>query len=324
MQTVYVAGGAGFIGSHLCERLLQEGFHVICIDNFLTSNHKNISHLTSSEHFQIVEADVTQPLPEGLPKPDFVFHLASPASPNMKSPRSYMAFPIETLLVNSQGTHNLLELAREAGARILFASTSEIYGDPDLSPQPEDYNGNVSSIGPRSVYDEAKRFGEAIMMGYFRKYHTDARIVRIFNTYGPQMQHDDGRVVSNFIVQALQGHSLTVYGEGQQTRSFCYVSDMVDGLYKFMFGEGLAGQVINIGNPDEYTILEFAKRIKEIMGSSSEIIFEELPEDDPKQRQPDIKKAKELLGWQPTVTLEEGLAKTIEYFKKELSLSSST
>jgi len=318
MQVVYVAGGAGFIGSHLCERLLQKGYRVICIDNFLTSNHKNIEHLTSYEQFEVVEADVIKPLPEGLPKPDFIYHLASPASPNIKSPRSYMAFPIETLLANSQGTHNLLELAKETGARILFASTSEIYGDPDVSPQPETYNGNVSSIGPRSVYDEAKRFGEAMMMGYFRKFGVDARIVRIFNTYGPQMQHDDGRVVSNFIVQALQGHPLTVYGEGKQTRSFCYVSDMVDGLYAYMFGDNLAGQVINIGNPDEYTILDFAQKIKRIMNSSSEIIFEDLPQDDPKQRQPDIKKAKELLGWQPTVTLEEGLAKTIEYFKKEL------
>ena len=319
MQTVFVAGGAGFIGSHLCERLLQEDFQVICIDNFLTSNEKNIEHLKSFPNFRLVDADVTQPLPSDLPKPDFIFHLASPASPNMKSPRSYMAFPIETLLVNSQGTHNLLELAKSSNARILFASTSEIYGDPDISPQPESYNGNVSSIGPRSVYDEAKRFGEAIMMGYYRKFGVDARIVRIFNTYGPQMQHDDGRVVSNFIVQALKGEPLTVYGEGKQTRSFCYVSDMVAGLYAYMFGNGLAGQVINIGNPDEYTIVDFAKHIKEITGSNSEIVFEELPEDDPKQRQPDISKAKELLGWQPTVTLEEGLAKTIEYFKKELN-----
>ena len=318
MQTVYVAGGAGFIGSHLCERLLNEGHHVVCIDNFLTSNHKNISHLTS-EHLQVVEADVTKPLPESLPKPDYIFHLASPASPNMKSPRSYMAFPIETLLVNSWGTHNLLELAKEARARMVFASTSEIYGDPEISPQPETYNGNVSSVGPRSVYDEAKRFGEAMMMGYFRKFGVDARIVRIFNTYGPQMQHDDGRVVSNFIVQALKGEPLTVYGAGQQTRSFCYVSDMVDGLYRFMFQDNLAGQIINIGNPDEYTILEFAKRIKDSMDTSSEIIFEDLPQDDPKQRKPDITKAKELLSWEPTVTLEEGLAKTIEYFRKEVS-----
>lgn len=319
MRTIYVAGGAGFIGSHLCERLLSGGCHVVCIDNFLTSNHKNISHLTPKPEFELIEADVTKPLPEGLPKPDYIFHLASPASPNMKSPRSYMAFPIETLLVNSWGTHNLLELAKETGARMLFASTSEIYGDPAISPQPETYNGNVSSVGPRSVYDEAKRFGEAMMMGYFRKFGVDARIVRIFNTYGPQMQHDDGRVVSNFIVQALKGEPLTVYGAGQQTRSFCYVSDMVDGLYRFMFQDNLAGQIINIGNPDEYTILEFAKRIKDSMDTSSEIIFEDLPQDDPKQRKPDITKAKELLSWEPTVTLEEGLAKTIEYFRKEVS-----
>ena len=318
MQTVYVAGGAGFIGSHLCEKLLQEDFHVVCIDNFLTSDPRNTEHLKKYSEFDMIEADVTKPLADNLPKPDYIFHLASPASPNMKSPRSYIAFPIETLLVNSQGTHNLLEVAKNTGSRILFASTSEIYGDPQVSPQKEDYNGNVSSIGPRSVYDEAKRFGEAIMMGYFRKYGVDSRIVRIFNTYGPQMQHDDGRVVSNFIVEALQNKPLTVYGEGKQTRSFCYVSDMVEGLCKFMFGDNLAGEVINIGNPDEYTIADFAHIIKDMTGSSSEIVFEELPEDDPKQRKPDISKAKELLDWQPTVTLKEGLAKTIEYFKMNI------
>jgi len=319
MQTVFVAGGAGFIGSHLCQKLLESGYEVFCIDNFITSSKKNIDALFTHQNFHFIEADVTQVLPENLPKPEFIFHLASPASPNMKSPRSYIAYPIETLLVNSQGTHNLLELAKNSNARILFASTSEIYGDPEVSPQPETYNGNVSPIGPRSVYDEAKRFGEAMMMGYCRKYGVDARIVRIFNTYGPQMQHDDGRVVSNFIVEALQNKPLTVYGEGKQTRSFCYVSDMVEGLCKYMFGDNLAGQVINIGNPDEYTIVDFAHRIKDIMQSSSEIIFEDLPEDDPKQRKPDITKAKELLDWQPTVTLDEGLAKTIEYFKKEIN-----
>lgn len=318
MQTVYVAGGAGFIGSHLCERLVNEHFQVVCIDNFITSSKKNIEHLLSFPNFQLVEADVSKLLPSDLPKPDFIFHLASPASPNMKSPRSYMSYPIETLLVNSQGTHLLLELAKEHHARILFASTSEVYGDPAVSPQPEGYNGNVSSIGPRSVYDEAKRFGEAIVMGYFRKFGVDTRIVRIFNTYGPQMQCDDGRVVSNFIVQALKKEQITVYGEGNQTRSFCYVSDMIEGLYRYMFGNGLAGQVINIGNPEEHTILEFAKHIKELTNTSSEIVFESLPQDDPKQRQPDITKAKELLGWEPTVTLDEGLGKTIEYFKKEL------
>lgn len=318
MSTVYVAGGAGFIGSHLCERLVGEEFQVICIDNFITSNKRNIEHLLTSPNFQLVEADVAKPLPSELPKPDFIFHLASPASPNVKSPRSYMAFPIETLLANSQGTHLLLELAKEHHARLLFASTSEIYGDPAVSPQPETYNGNVSSIGPRSVYDEAKRFGEAIAMGYFRKFGVDTRIVRIFNTYGPQMQHDDGRVVSNFIVQAIKNEPLTVYGEGNQTRSFCYVSDTVDGLYRFMFGDGLAGQVINIGNPEEHAILEFAKHIKELTNTSAEIVFEPLPQDDPRQRQPDITKAKQLLGWQPAVTLDEGLEKTIEYFKNEL------
>ena len=319
MQTVYVAGGAGFIGSHLCQRLLGEGFHVVCIDNFLTSSKKNIQDLQTNEQFQLVEVNISEGLPEDLPPPDFIFHLASPASPNMKSPRSYIAYPIETLLVNSQGTFHLLESARKYHARILFASTSEIYGDPSVSPQPESYNGNVSSIGPRSVYDEAKRFGEALMMGYFRKFSVDTRIVRIFNTYGPQMQADDGRVVSNFIVQALAGKPLTVYGQGQQTRSFCYVSDMVEGLYRYMFADNVAGEVINIGNPDEYTIAEFAQKIKDMTQSSSEIVFEDLPQDDPKQRKPDIAKAKQLLSWEPKVTLDEGLAKTISYFKQEIA-----
>lgn len=318
MQTVYVAGGAGFIGSHLCTALVKKGFRVVCLDNFITSSKKNIEPLLASQNFHLVEVDIIRSLPDDLPKPDFIFHLASPASPNMKSPRSYIAFPVETLLVNSQGTYNLLELAKKHDARILFASTSEIYGDPAVSPQPESYNGNVSPNGPRSVYDEAKRFGEAIMMGYYRKYGVDTRIVRIFNTYGPYMQEDDGRVVSNFIMEALKKEPLTVYGNGNQTRSFCYVSDMVEGLMQYMFADNLAGQVINIGNPDEYTILDFAKKIQAITGTSSEIVFEELPQDDPKQRKPDITKAKELLAWQPTVTLEEGLAKTIEYFKMEL------
>ena len=318
MQTVYVAGGAGFIGSHLCKRLLDEGYEVFCIDNYITSAKKNIESLFTNEHFHFVEADVTKPLPENLPKPDFIFHLASPASPNLKSPRSYMSLPIETLLVNSQGTYQLLELAKMHNARILFASTSEVYGDPTISLQSEDYNGNVSPNGIRSVYDEGKRFGEAMMMGFHRKYGVDTRIVRIFNTYGPNMQEDDGRVVSNFIVEALNNRPLTVYGNGDQTRSFCYVSDMVEGLKKYMFAENLRGEVINIGNPDEYTILDFAKKIKEITGTSAEIVHEELPEDDPKRRKPDITKAMHLLAWQPTVTLDEGLQKTIEFFKQEL------
>ncbi|SRR5260221_1140553 len=315
MQVVYVAGGAGFIGSHLCRELLKQEHQVVCIDNFLTSSKKNIQEFLDNPSFQFVQADVIEALPENLPNPDFIFHLASPASPNIKSPRSYMAFPLQTLLVNSHGTYNLLELAKKSHARFLYASTSEIYGDPHVSPQPEDYFGNVSPNGPRSVYDEAKRFGEAITMHYYRKDGLDTRIVRIFNTYGPYMQIDDGRVVSNFIVEAIQNKPLTVYGDGSQTRSFCYISDMVQGLIQYMFEEKAMGEVINIGNPDEYTILEFAKKIQHLTGSSSHIVHETLPVDDPKQRKPDITKAKHLLLWQPTVTLDEGLKKTIEYFK---------
>ncbi|HET9947151.1 MAG TPA: UDP-glucuronic acid decarboxylase family protein [Patescibacteria group bacterium] len=315
MQIVYVAGGAGFIGSHLCKKLLQDGYQVICIDNFLTSSKKNIEDLFENSAFQFVQADITQVLPADLPKPDFIFHLASPASPNNKSPRSYISYPVETLLANSLGTYLLLELAKKSNARFLFASTSEIYGDPEISPQPESYWGNVNPVGVRSVYDEGKRFGEAMTMAYLRKYDVDTRLVRIFNTYGPKMEVDDGRVVSNFIVQALQREPLTVFGDGSQTRSFCYVSDLVEGLATFMFEDSLKGEIINLGNPSEYTILEFAKKIKEITGTSSEIEFKELPEDDPKQRRPDITKAKKLLHWEAKVGLEEGLQKTIQYFK---------
>ncbi len=318
MQVVYVAGGAGFIGSHLCKKLLHEGYQVFCIDNLLTSSKENIQTLLDDKNFQFVQKDITKDSIDDLPKPDFIFHLASPASPNAKSPRSYIAFPLETLLVNSQGTKNLLEIAKSTKARFLFASTSEVYGDPDISPQPESYFGNVNPNGPRSVYDEAKRFGEAMTMHFVRTHAVDARIVRIFNTYGPFMQKDDGRVVSNFIMQALQDEPLTIYGDGSQTRSFCYVDDMIEGLYALMFSENLMGEVVNLGNPDEYTILDFAQKIKEFTQTKSEIVFEELPSDDPKKRKPDIAKAKHLLGWQPKVTLEEGLKNTIEYFKKNI------
>src|SRR5260221_14719829 len=314
MQVVYVAGGAGFIGSHLCRELLKQEHQVVCIDNFLTSSKKNIQEFLDNPSFQFVQADVIEALPENLPNPDFIFHLASPASPNIKSPRSYMAFPLQTLLVNSHGTYNLLELAKKSHARFLYASTSEIYGDPHVSPQPEDYFGNVSPNGPRSVYDEAKRFGEAITMHYYRKDGLDTRIVRIFNTYGPYMQIDDGRVVSNFIVQAIQNKPLTVYGKGEQTRSFCYISDMIDGLKLLMFKDSIKGEVVNLGNPNEKKISDFATIVQETMQSRSQIIFEDLPEDDPKKRKPDITKAMQLLNWEPKVGLEEGLRKTIEYF----------
>jgi nucleoside-diphosphate-sugar epimerase len=315
METVWVAGGAGFIGTHLCEKLLSLQYKVVCIDNCITSSKKNVESLLSNPNFTFVEADICSFSPKNLPNPQYIFHLASPASPNAKSARSYIAFPIETLLVNSQGTHVLLEIAKSVGSRILFASTSEVYGDPSVSPQSEEYWGNVNPNGIRSVYDEAKRFGEAIMMAYVRKFGVDGRIVRIFNTYGPNMQVDDGRVVSNLINQALQNQPLSIYGDGNQTRSFCYVSDLVDGLISFMFGENLQGEVINLGNPNEKKIIEFATIVKELTGTSSEIAFEPLPQDDPKKRCPDITKAKEKLNWEPKVSLEEGLKKTIDYFK---------
>lgn len=321
MQTVYVAGGSGFIGSNLCEKLLSSGFHVIAIDNFLTSSKKNIEPFLSHPEFEFLELDVIHAELadfEKFPKPDFIFHLASPASPNLLSKTSYMAYPLETMMVNTLGTYNLLQLALKHHARFLFASTSEVYGDPAVSPQAEEYFGNVNPNGIRSVYDEGKRAGEAIVMAFVRKFNVDARIIRIFNTYGPHMQPDDGRVVSNFIVQALKNEPLTIYGDGEQTRSFCYVSDLVEGMYALMFGDGLQGEVVNVGNPIEKKISEFAKAVKELTGTTSEVIHYELPSDDPKQRKPDISKAKRLLNWEPRVSLEDGLRKTIDYFQEVL------
>lgn len=318
MATVLVAGGAGFIGSHLCEKLLNDGYQVSSIDNLITGERANISSLTSNSSFEFIERDLTKDLSDlkdALKDVEFIFHLASPASPNKKSLRSYMNYPIETLLVNSVGTYNLLTMAKELGAKFLFASSSEVYGDPSVSPQREDYFGNVNPNGVRSVYDEGKRFGEATTMAFVRKHNIDARIIRIFNTYGPKMRKDDGRVVSNFINQALTGEPITVYGDGKQTRSLCFISDLVEGLAKAMFTEGTEGEVINMGNPNEKTILEVAEMIKEMTTSKSEITFEQLPEDDPKKRNPDINKAKSLLSWSPKVDLKEGLGKTIDYFK---------
>ncbi len=317
MQTVLIAGGAGFIGSNLCKFLLDKEYKVICLDNFLTGDKHNVQELTNNENFQVIEKEIVDLNIDELPPFDYLFNLASPASPNAKSSRSYIAYPIETLRVNSDGTYRLLEAAKKNNAKFLYASTSEVYGDPTVSPQAEDYFGNVNPNGIRSVYDEAKRFGEAMTSAYVRKYDLDARIVRIFNTYGPNMRPDDGRVISNFICQALKNESITIYGDGAQTRSFCYISDMLEGLYGAMFKEGTKGEVINLGNPDERSILEIAQIIKEATGSSSEIIHEELPPDDPKERKPDITKAKNILEWEPKVTLSEGLQKTVEYFKRQ-------
>jgi dTDP-glucose 4,6-dehydratase len=311
MKTI-VTGGAGFLGSHLCDLLLGKGHEVICIDNLVTGNTRNIEHI-KSERFTYLKHDITKPIYFG-DKIDYIFHLASPASPI-----DYLELPIQTLKVGALGTYNLLGLAKEKGARFLLASTSEVYGDPLVNPQPEEYWGNVNPIGPRGVYDEAKRYAEAITMAYHRYHKMDTRIVRIFNSYGPRMRINDGRVVPNFIGQALRGEDITVYGEGSQTRSFCYVSDEVEGLYRLMMSDYTLP--VNIGNPQEHTILEFAEIILRMTGSSSNIVFRELPEDDPKQRRPDIGKARELLEWEPEVGLEEGLRETIGYFNEILRIT---
>lgn len=306
-----VTGGAGFLGSHLCDLLLAKGYEVLCVDNLITGNEANIAHIKSHK-FSYIKHDVTKPLylEENI---DFIFHLASPASPI-----DYLELPIQTLKVGALGTHNILGLAKEKKARFLLASTSEVYGDPLANPQSEEYWGNVNPIGPRGVYDEAKRFAEAMTMAYHRYHKLNTRIVRIFNTYGPRMRLNDGRVVPNFIGQALRGEYLTVYGDGSQTRSFCYVSDEVEGIYRLMMSDYTLP--VNIGNPEEHTILEFAKIILKLTGSNSKITFKELPEDDPKQRRPDITKARKLLNWEPKVSLEQGLKETIKYFKDMLGV----
>lgn len=318
MQKVLIAGGAGFIGSHLCTKFINTGFKVYCIDNLLTGEKANIENLLENPNFVFINHDVATPLApisDQLQEIDYIFHLASPASPNQKNEKSYMSLPIETMLVNSLGTYNLLLLAKEKNAKFLFASTSEIYGNPAVSPQPESYLGNVSPNGIRSVYDEAKRFGEAMTFAFLRKYDLDVRLIRIFNTYGPNMRKDDGRVVSNFINQALDGQPITIYGEGLQTRSFCYIDDMVDGIISAMMTENTKGEVYNLGNPNEKSMQEIATLIKQLTSSNSPFTNEPLPQDDPERRKPDITKAKTNLKWEPKVSLEEGLKKTIEYFR---------
>lgn len=323
MPVCLVAGGAGFIGSHLCQSLLKDGHRVICLDNFLTGNKSNVAMFLNQPKFLLINADVSRPLPDVLvdEKVDYIFHLASPASPNSLSPLSYMNLPLETMDANSLGTRRLLRLARKHQAKFLYASTSEVYGDPKVHPQPESYWGFVNPAGRRSCYDEAKRFGEALTMVYIRRFKLNARIVRIFNTYGPRMDIKDGRAVANFIVQALKNEPITIYGKGKQTRSFCYVDDMVLGLKKAMFTDTANGQVINLGNPEEFTVLDLAKKIKRAAGSASPIKIEaqELPEDDPEKRRPDISRAKTLLNWQPRVRFSQGVKKTIAYFQDKLS-----
>lgn len=318
MAKVVVTGGAGFIGSHLCEALLALEHEVVCIDNFLTSSEKNIEHLRDNSRFKFIKHDVINPLPEDI-SADYVFHLASPASPNHHSEISYHKLPMETMQVNTTGTLHLLKFAEAHNAKFLFTSTSEVYGDPLEHPQKESYRGNVSTTGPRSVYDEAKRFGETLVAYYWREKHLDARIARIFNTYGPYMNKEDMRMIIIFILQAMTNEPITIFGDGKQTRSLCFVSDTVDGLIKLMFHDGTDKEIVNIGSPDEHTVLEYATLVKKLVNSSSEIIFsEKLPEDDPLKRRADISKAKDLLGWEPKVPLEEGLNKTIDYFRKLL------
>lgn len=301
------------MGSHLCDKLIELGNQVICIDNFLTGNPENIAHLQNSQDFQFIEADAVDPFPEDLDF-DQLYHLASPASPNKNNPKSYMALPFETMQINSFGTWNLCSEAITRGAKFLFASTSEAYGDPLEHPQKEEYKGNVSTTGPRSVYDESKRFGETITEAFVRYNKLDGRIIRIFNTYGPRMA-DDGRVVIEFVKAAIQGNPLPVFGDGKQTRSFCYVSDLVDGIIAAM-DKGEKGEVYNLGNPTEFTILELAEKVKQLTNSSSELSFaEKLPTDDPLRRCPDITKARNRLGWKPKVELEEGLQKLIVHLK---------
>jgi UDP-glucuronate decarboxylase len=313
-----VTGGAGFIGSHLCRRLLADGWMVTCIDNFASGMRRNVAGLLEHPDFRLIEQDVTaRPLSDQL-KADRYFHLASPASPNPHTPRSYMALPLETALVNSVGLQHVLELAKRNKGRVLFASTSEVYGDPHQHPQREDYWGNVSSTGPRSCYDEAKRFGEALSMIYVRTYGVDVRLIRIFNTYGPNMDPEDGRMLPNFITQALTNKPLTIYGDGQFTRSLCFVDDLVTGMLRVMESQrdDAPGRVYNVGNPEEHTILDYAKLVLELIpSSSSEIVYMPPVPDDPSRRQPDIGRARAELDWQPRVPLSEGLSRTIEYFR---------
>ncbi len=306
-KTAVVTGGAGFLGSHLCDKLIANGHKVVCIDNLLTGNMDNIAHLYGNDDFKFIKHDVTNfiHVPGNV---DFVLHFASPASPI-----DYLKLPIQTLKVGSLGTHKALGLAKEKGARFLIASTSEVYGDPEIHPQKEDYWGNVNPIGPRGVYDEAKRFAEAITMAYHRYHGVDTKIVRIFNTYGPRMRLDDGRALPAFVSQALKGEDITIFGDGSQTRSFCYVSDLVEGIYRLLLSE--ENNPVNIGNPSEITIKQFAEEVVRITNSGSKLSYLELPVDDPKVRQPDITRAKKILGWEPKVDRAEGLQITIDYFK---------
>ncbi|WP_191993060.1 UDP-glucuronic acid decarboxylase family protein [Pseudomonas aeruginosa] len=311
MKRVMVTGGAGFLGSHLCERLLDAGNEVLCVDNFFTGSKRNIAHLMTNPYFELIRHDVTFPL---YVEVDEIFNLACPASPV-----HYQFDPVQTLKTSVHGAINVLGLAKRVKAKIFQASTSEVYGDPEVHPQPESYWGKVNPIGIRSCYDEGKRCAETLFSDYHRQHGVQIKIARIFNTYGPRMHPNDGRVVSNFIVQALRGDDITIYGEGQQTRSFCYVDDLVEGFLRLMASDGSITGPINLGNPGEFTIRQLAERVLDLVGSSSSLVFKPLPQDDPQQRQPDISQAKAVLGWEPTIMLDEGLSKAITYFDALLS-----
>lgn len=308
---VLVTGGAGFLGSHLSERLLKEGFDVLCVDNFFTGRKENILHLMENPHFEMMRHDVTFPL---YVEVDRIYNLACPASPV-----HYQFDPVQTTKTSVHGAINMLGLAKRVKARILQASTSEVYGDPEVHPQPEEYWGRVNPIGIRSCYDEGKRCAETLFFDYYRQHQLEIKVMRIFNTYGPRMHPNDGRVVSNFIVQALQGEDITIYGDGHQTRSFCYVDDLIDGMVRLMESDPAFTGPVNVGNPTEFTMLELAEQVLMIVGGSSKLVFKPLPQDDPKQRQPNIELAKEKLGWQPKVSLEDGLKETVAYFRALLA-----
>lgn len=308
MKKILVTGGAGFLGSHLCDRLVAQGHHVLCVDNYFTGSKKNVEHLLANSNFEIIRQDICIPL---YVEVDEIYNLACPASPYY-----YQLDPIQTMKTSVIGALNMLGLAKRTGARILQASTSECYGDPTVHPQPETYWGNVNPIGIRSCYDEGKRAAETLFMDYHRKHNVDIRIMRIFNTYGPRMNPNDGRVVSNFVVQSLQNKDITIYGDGSQTRSFCYVDDLLDGMTALMEYDGIMPLPVNIGNPGEFSMIELAEKVIRMTGTLSKIVFQPLPQDDPKQRKPDITKANNLLNWQPTIDLTSGLTKTIDYFRK--------
>ena len=308
MKKILVTGGAGFLGSHLCDRLVAQGHHVLCVDNYFTGSKKNVEHLLANSNFEIIRQDICIPL---YVEVDEIYNLACPASPYY-----YQLDPIQTMKTSVIGALNMLGLAKRTGARILQASTSECYGDPTVHPQPETYWGNVNPVGIRSCYDEGKRAAETLFMDYHRKHNVDIRIMRIFNTYGPRMNPNDGRVVSNFVVQSLQNKDITIYGDGSQTRSFCYVDDLLDGMTALMEYDGIMPLPVNIGNPGEFSMIELAEKVIRMTGTLSKIVFQPLPQDDPKQRKPDITKANNLLNWQPTIDLTSGLTKTIDYFRK--------